>query len=238
MFVTTRRDLVNREALEAMLAEGLSLEEIGRRVERHPSTVSYWLGKYGLEAANRHRHLARGEIDRDLLVTLVDAGMSVAEIANELDRSKGTVRHWLHRFGLRTRRTVARAERAVERGEGSAAVIEMTCSRHGRTSFKVRADGSGYRCLRCRAEAVSRRRRRVKLALIEEAGGACALCGYDRHPGALQFHHLDPGAKSFGLSERGVARSMDRARAEAQKCVLLCSNCHAEVEGGIRSVPV
>jgi IS30 family transposase len=32
--------MVGWEALEAMLAEGCSLEEIGRRVGRHPSTVS------------------------------------------------------------------------------------------------------------------------------------------------------------------------------------------------------
>jgi hypothetical protein len=27
-------------------------------------------------------------------------------------------------------------------------------------------------------------------------------------------------------------------RAEASKCVLLCSNCHAEVEAGIAAVPL
>jgi hypothetical protein len=34
----------------------------------------------------------------------------------------------------------------------------------------------------------------------------------------------------------GVARSLVRARAEARKCVLLCANCHAEVEAGMASV--
>jgi len=76
-------------------------------------------------------------------------------------------------------------------------------------------------------------RRRVKEQLVSEAGGACALCGYDRYLGALQFHHADPAEKSFGLSGRGLAYSMDSLRREAEKCVLLCSNCHAEVEGGV-----
>ncbi len=79
-------------------------------------------------------------------------------------------------------------------------------------------------------------RRKVKAQLIEEAGGRCVLCGYDRYPGALQFHHLDPESKEFGLGLRGVARSLDRCRAEARKCALLCANCHAEVEGGIATV--
>jgi RNA polymerase-binding transcription factor DksA len=33
-----------------------------------------------------------------------------------------------------------------------------------------------------------------------------------------------------------MARSIERARLEARKCVLLCSNCHAEVECGFRSI--
>jgi hypothetical protein len=59
------------------------------------------------------------------------------------------------------------------------------------------------------------------------------LCGYDRHVGALEFHHVDPADKRFALSHMGIARSLERARAEARKCVLLCANCHAEVEAGL-----
>jgi 5-methylcytosine-specific restriction endonuclease McrA len=74
----------------------------------------------------------------------------------------------------------------------------------------------------------------VKRILVAEAGGACQLCGYDRCIAALEFHHRDPREKSFALSQRGVARSLEKARAEAAKCVLLCANCHSEVEAGIR----
>jgi hypothetical protein len=72
----------------------------------------------------------------------------------------------------------------------------------------------------------------VKEILVAEAGGKCASCGYARHPAALQFHHLDPATKSFGLGVRGITRSIARLREEAAKCVLLCANCHAEVEVG------
>jgi hypothetical protein len=71
---------------------------------------------------------------------------------------------------------------------------------------------------------------------VSEAGGACRLCGYDRYPGALHFHHLDPGEKRFRLSEQGATRSLSLLREEARKCVLLCANCHAEVEGGMMIV--
>jgi hypothetical protein len=100
----------------------------------------------------------------------------------------------------------------------------------------LRRQAGGHRCLKCRSEEVARRLRLVKRILVEEAGGACEACGYDRCMAALEFHHRDPAEKSFALSHRGVARSLAKARAEAAKCVLLCSVCHIEVEAGVRSL--
>src|SRR5205807_8209015 len=99
-------------------------------------------------------------------------------------------------------------------------------------------EGRGYyRCTRCRTDAVARRRRRMKSILVTEAGGCCCLCGYDRSMRALHFHHLDPSLKRHAINARGVALALETLRAEAQKCVLLCSNCHAEVEDGLVSSP-
>jgi 5-methylcytosine-specific restriction endonuclease McrA len=107
------------------------------------------------------------------------------------------------------------------------------CSRHGRAVFRLDIRGT-YRCVLCAQEKVAARRRRVKAILVEEAGGSCVACGYDRALSALQFHHVDPATKSFGLSEGGFSRGIEPAREEAKKCVLLCGNCHAEVEAGVR----
>jgi hypothetical protein len=81
-------------------------------------------------------------------------------------------------------------------------------------------------------------RRRLKRKLVERSGGRCVLCGYDRHPAALHFHHVDPATKEFILSRHGATRSFAEAAAEADKCVLLCGNCHAEVEAGHIDLPV
>jgi hypothetical protein len=64
------------------------------------------------------------------------------------------------------------------------------------------------------------------------------MCGYDDSFVALEFHHLDPTKKAFGVAQRGITRSIDKVRAEARKCVLICANCHAEVEAGVKVVPV
>jgi hypothetical protein len=39
---------------------------------------------------------------------------------------------------------------------------------------------------------------------------------------------------SDSSSAEGATRSLERNRREAAKCVLLCSNCHAEVEAGLK----
>ena len=81
------------------------------------------------------------------------------------------------------------------------------------------------------------RRRRVKAILIAEAGGRCVVCGYDRYVGALQFHHIDPATKRFEIGGRGLTRNIDLLREEANRCALLCGNCHAEVEAGVTRLP-
>jgi excisionase family DNA binding protein len=216
--------------LERYLRDGLSLERIGELTGRHPSTVGYWVKQHGLAAVHRDRHAPRGGIDRETLSLLVDAGLTTREIAERLGLSQSTVRHWLRRHGLRTlrsRRKDAHGERGIDKARRT-----MQCGRHGATEFWL--DNRGiYRCLRCRSEAVARRRRRLKEILVSEAGGCCSICGYDRYIGALQFHHRDSIAKRFGVGERGLTRSLAAVRAEASKCILLCANCHSEVEGGI-----
>jgi transposase len=228
---------MDRAALERMLGEGLSLAEIGRRVGRHESTVAYWADEHGLRANHHERHAARGDVERDSLEVLVGEGMSIAQIAAELDRSKAAVRHWLRKYGLRTNRSAGSRPREASAAARASGVTEVVldCPRHGAENH-VR-DARGYfRCRVCRQQAVLRRRRLVKRTLVEEAGGCCRLCGYSRSIAGLHFHHVDPQKKEFGMAEGGMARSIARLRVEARKCILLCSNCHAEVEAGISSV--
>jgi transposase len=229
---------MERESLRLLLSQGSSVEKIAERFGKHPSTVSYWMAKHGLQAVNREKHAAKGGIDEERLRSLVVQGLSITELAEDLQVSKSTVRYWLKRHGLQTVLTARRkaVQAAVAASAGGARRLVLHCRVHGNTDF-VR-EGSGYfRCARCRSAAVMRHRRRLKEQLIAEAGGHCVLCGYDRRPRALEFHHVDPRLKRFALSRRGITLSLDALRAEARKCVLLCSNCHAEVEDGSIALP-
>lgn len=229
---------IDRALLQQLLAEGLTLAEIGRRVDRHEATVSYWLRKHGLRANNRDRHAARGALDRATVSQLVEQGLSIGQIARQVGRSKATVRHWLRREGLRTKGMAGapRAQRSRDARNAGLDRVVLACARHGEATFVVDTRGY-YRCARCRSEAVSRRRREIKRILVHEAGGACVICGYSRCIAALEFHHLRPDDKRCALSQHGNARSLASARAEAQKCVLLCANCHREVEARVTLVP-
>ena len=213
----------------AQLNAGRSIEAIAREVGKHPSTVAYWVKKHGLRSQHADRHGARGEIERERLERLVGQGLSSRQIAREVNRSQATVNHWLKRHGLRI-------EHARSDGPAPAEILR-TCARHGEAVYVRYGETDHYRCLRCRRERVIARRRKVKEILVTEAGGRCVVCGYARYAGALQFHHLDPASKRFGLALNGVARSLERARREAAKCVLLCANCHAEVEAGLTGLP-
>lgn len=65
-----------------------------------------------------------------------------------------------------------------------------------------------------------------KLTLVDELGGKCSKCGYDDNKRVLNFHHVDPSTKSFGISSK-LGMKLDTLRVEAAKCILLCANCHA-----------
>ena len=111
------------------------------------------------------------------------------------------------------------------------------CKKHGNVYFghykdNNFKDGYRWRCTKCVCEAVVKRKQKVKQTLVDENGGGCQICGYNKSIWALEFHHIDPSQKSFAIN-MGKGVSLDRFREEAKKCILLCSNCHREVEHGI-----
>jgi hypothetical protein len=226
---------VDKGWLEERLAAGRSIEAIARDVGRDPSTVSYWARKHGLVSLHAERHAARGPIDREVLAAIVACGLSIRDMADVLGRSPASIRHWLTKHQLQTARSARLRVRRTPPRADAAPELRM-CPDHGPTPFVLDSDGY-HRCRKCRVDSVVRRRARVRDLLIIEAGGCCAICGFDEHPAALQFHHVDPGQKSFTI-RNGDTRSLERMRKEAGKCVLLCANCHAKVESGAADLPV
>jgi hypothetical protein len=75
-------------------------------------------------------------------------------------------------------------------------------------------------------------RRRAKYSWVDERKVAlgCSVCGYDNNSTALHFHHVDSQIKENSIARlvRSFA-SQEEIEAEISKCIVLCSNCHAEL---------
>lgn len=68
-----------------------------------------------------------------------------------------------------------------------------------------------------------------KRDLVAYKGGRCERCEGVYHPNVYDFHHYDPEEKSFTVCQANFQRSWDNIIAEADKCFMLCANCHREV---------
>lgn len=76
-------------------------------------------------------------------------------------------------------------------------------------------------------------RRNRKQQLIHFCGDKCCVCGYSRTASALEFHHINPELKLFGIAANGTCHNIQADIDEARKCALLCANCHREVHDGL-----
>lgn len=90
-------------------------------------------------------------------------------------------------------------------------------------------------CVQYLIAAVARRRKRLKELALEYKGGKCQICGYDKCFGSLEFHHLKD--KKFGIGMKGYTRAWKKVKIELDKCILVCANCHREIEAGITQLP-
>jgi transcription elongation factor Elf1 len=115
-------------------------------------------------------------------------------------------------------------------------IIYRECKYHGLVKFYGYKNKKGfvcYHCYECNKEDVSNRRRELKRLAIEYKGGKCCRCGYNKSVRALHFHHLDPKEKDFGIGLDGHVHSWEELKKELDKCILVCANCHAELEDEI-----
>ena len=164
---------------------------------------------------------------KDDLATMIGKGMSTNDIAKASDKSQTTVSYWLKKYDLKTKADWYYKNKGGKNCPRCNKVMSLD-------NFYQRrgvAGGSVY-CKRCTNDQTIERMRYTKRLCIEYKGGKCEKCGYDKYDGALEFHHLDPSKKDFAISKK-KAKSIDKLKPELDKCILLCSNCHRELHGGM-----
>ena len=106
--------------------------------------------------------------------------------------------------------------------------IQKVCRKHGLTDYTYIKSAKKYKCKKCLYNAINEKRRRNKEELVRYKGGKCEICGYDKCIDALEFHHLNQDEKNFTISN-GNIKSLKKLKEEADKCILVCSNCHHEL---------
>lgn len=116
----------------------------------------------------------------------------------------------------------------------------LTCSPFGgRNTSAIDPDISGKEHKRKYTEArketiilsLYKRALTRKQELLDDKGGKCQLCGYNKCRRVLSFHHRVPKKKSFGLTLNNMwSKTWKELQKEAKKCDLLCLNCHMEIE--------
>lgn len=103
--------------------------------------------------------------------------------------------------------------------------------RKGRKFYQTHRTRLLQACAKYRASEYGKvqiaRRVAVRRSFLDrwKLAAGCIDCGYAGHPAALDFDHIDPAAKSFGLSTAN-GRSLRAIVAEVAKCVVRCANCH------------
>jgi hypothetical protein len=92
-----------------------------------------------------------------------------------------------------------------------------------------RSKGYMSLCIPCFNAATLVRHQAKKQQAVIHLGGKCSRCGYDKCIRALEFHHTDPKIKSgYWSTMRGW--SWERLQKELESCILVCANCHREME--------
>ena len=99
---------------------------------------------------------------------------------------------------------------------------------------KSKKDGYDSWCKACKKEWVQLRRDYGKSVMDRyKVMKGCSRCGYNKHPAALEFNHINPEQKNFCIGKyhysvylKSHKKSKIDLKKELANCEVLCANCH------------
>lgn len=153
---------------------------------------------------------------------------STNQIAKETNKGVSTIKYWFNKYNLKT----LRQQRKVTNTK-----ICPHCKKEKSLDefYKRRGNQPSVYCKQCTKIQALTRQQNFKKQCLDYKGGKCLSCDYNNYQGALEFHHLDPNEKEFDLSSVKHNSFNEKIKEELDKCILLCSNCHKEIHGGLIS---
>lgn len=179
---------------------------------------------------------------------LIEKNYSYTAIAKELNMAVTTVKRKLKQLGLKTKHNpVARVnlniddvKKLVNEHYSSYDIAKklntsQTNVRYWLKKLKLKTDKmSQYNTYKSSSQTSykSQKSRGAtrKIFFVNQLGGKCKMCGYNKNYSALAFHHRNPSEKEFNIDIRKFSNlSIEKLQIEIDKCDLLCHNCHNEL---------
>lgn len=122
-------------------------------------------------------------------------------------------------FGQKNRKRLEE----IQNKDGKEIRICKFCNRE--FEYNPSKGNKGWICNSCNA---NRKRHNRKLKCLSYKGNKCEICGYDKCPAALTFHHINRETKIFSIGGSHCI-SWEKVKIELDKCIVICSNCHNEL---------
>jgi predicted transcriptional regulator len=153
-------------------------------------------------------------MDKDLLKKLIDKDYSQNEIAKEIGVSQTTIRHYLRKYSLYTKRTLDKNNTDPIRKKYYTKCIKCgsKCSKNSTICFSCWANSRKIKSLEDTKD-----RKIAKRILIEKRGYYCEVCKnniWNDKAISLELHHID------GNSDNNSEENLQ----------LLCPNCHSQTD--------
>ena len=158
---------------------------------------------------------------------------TVKDIARITGRSVGGIRNLMCRKKINKKNPDAVMEFLVSLLNTPNAGSEKICKYCGKT-FVTRTLNQVYCSEGCVKKNNSDRYFSNRDIKLSSGKSKCAICGYNKFHGCLEWHHLDKSVKLFQLSGYASSRSDKEIEDEKKKCIVLCCNCHQEIHRGYK----
>jgi len=229
-----------KEEIIKLRKNGLTINEIVKELKCAKSTVSYHINKAGLGCNNTELLYGITKNKIDMIKKLRLDGKTYVEILELVDVSDDKLRKICRILNL---------NQSINNIKSNLVTREMVIDSYNKTKSKKKTAKilhisynklkellSDYQLpiqKKSKAQAVIDWRKRKKEELVHYKGGCCERCGYNKSFGALQFHHINPDEKDFIIG--GKSYSIERLKKEADKCILVCANCHIEIHEELRN---